>query len=477
MSGQADGEQFARAALTYLAEPGDARLGALVRTCGAIPVLEAIKVGRLPATDRPGNAAARRAMERAIQRWRVRLAEVPTAENLTGLAKEGIRLVCPGDPEWPTRLADLGDQQPYALWLRGSADLRFNCLRSVAIVGSRAATAYGSYVAAEFAASVAARGWTVISGGAYGIDAAAHRGALGADGVSVAVMACGVDVPYPAGHKDLLDAIAAQGVVLSEWPPRRTATRLRFLVRNRVIAALATGTLVVEAGQRSGALNTARHARELFRPLMAVPGPVTSDMSAGCHTIIRQWRGELVTSAADVIEYLSPVGEAVTGAAGPGAGEAGAGEAGAAGGKAGWEARGRVGAATVVPRDALDLESATVLDALPVRGGSGPATIATRAGLDIGTVLGCLGRLAAGGFVERCERGWRVRRAGERGLPAAAGVRVQHGGKKLCEIVPILGLAGAHFAHGYATGACRERGRPDTDSGSGAACGAGLGSG
>jgi DNA processing protein len=414
MSGQADGERLARAALTYLAEPGDARLGGLVRTCGAIPVLEAIKVGRLPVTGRPGNAAARRVMERAIQRWRARLTEVPAAEDLTGLAKEGIRLVCPGDPEWPTRLADLGDQQPYALWLRGNADLRFNCLRSVAIVGSRAATAYGSYVAAELAASVAARGWTVISGGAYGIDAAAHRGALGADGVSVAVMACGVDVPYPAGHKDLLDAIAAQGVVLSEWPPRRTATRLRFLVRNRVIAALATGTLVVEAGQRSGALNTARHARELFRPLMAVPGPVTSDMSAGCHTIIRQWRGELITSAADVIEYLSPVGEVVTGAAEPGAGGAGA-------GKAGWGTRGASAGTvgTVVPRDALDLESATVLDALPVRGGSGPATIATRAGLDIGTVLGCLGRLAAGGFVERCERGWRVRRAGERGLPAA----------------------------------------------------------
>jgi DNA processing protein len=415
MSGQADGEQLARAALTYLAEPGDARLGALVRSCGAIPVLEAIKASRPPVTGR-GDAAARRAMDRAIQRWRVRLGEVPTADDLAGLAREGIRLVCPGDPEWPARLADLGDQQPYALWLRGNADLRFNCLRSVAIVGSRAATAYGSYVAAELAASVAARGWTVISGGAYGIDAAAHRGALGADGVSVAVMACGVDVPYPAGHKDLLDAIAAQGVILSEWPPRRTATRLRFLIRNRVIAALATGTLVVEAGERSGALNTARHARELFRPLMAVPGPVTSGMSAGCHTIIRQWRGELVTSAADVIEYLSPVGEAVTeteaGAAGPGA-------AGVNAGKAGSEARTRAGARTVVPRDALDLESATVLDALPVRGGSGPATIATRAGLDIATVLRCLGQLAAGGFVERCERGWRVRRAGERGLPAA----------------------------------------------------------
>ena len=176
------------------------------------------------------------------------------------------------------------------------------------MVGSRAATAYGSYVAAEFAASVAARGWAVISGGAFGVDASAHRGALGADGVTVAVLACGVDVPYPVGHTELFEAVAAQGVIVSEWPPGRTVNRLRFLVRNRVIAALATGTLVVEAGERSGAVNTARHARDLGRRLMAVPGPVTSDQSAGCHRIIREWQGTLVTTAAEVIEHLSPVG-------------------------------------------------------------------------------------------------------------------------------------------------------------------------
>ena len=231
--------------------------------------------------------------------------------SVLAFRESGIRLICPGDPEWPGQLADLGDDQPYALWLRGNADLRFSCLRSVAIVGSRAATAYGSYVAAEFAASVAARGWAVVSGGAFGVDAAAHRGALGADGVTVAVLACGVDVPYPAAHAELFDAIAAQGVLVSEWPPGRHVSRLRFLVRNRVIAALATGTLVVEAGERSGALNTARHARDLGRRLMAVPGPVTSDLSAGCHQIIREWQGTLVTSAAEVIEHLSPVGETV----------------------------------------------------------------------------------------------------------------------------------------------------------------------
>jgi DNA processing protein len=392
MSGFLDAESYARAALTYLAEPGDVRLGALIRTRGARQVLDAVKAG-----DAAGAAA-----QRAMERWRVRLGSIPSAEEVAGFCRSGIRLIHPGDPEWPGQLADLGDAQPYALWLRGTADLRFNCLRSVAIVGSRAATAYGSYVASEVAASVAARGWTVISGGAYGIDAAAHRGALGADGVTVAVLACGVDMPYPAGHKDLLDAIAAQGLIVSEWPPGWNATRLRFLVRNRVIAALATGTLVVEAGQRSGALNSARHARDLNRRLMAVPGPVTSDLSAGCHHIIREWQGVLVTSAAEVIEYLSPLGAPQEDPEPAGARES----------RGAQEDRARTGprAAAVLDRDALAPETAAVLDALPVRGGIGPARVAVRAGLDLGTVVRCLGALAAGGFAERCDAGWRLRR-------------------------------------------------------------------
>ena len=401
----------ARAALTYLAEPGDIRLGAVLRVCGPEQALDGIRAACLPGAAMRAafgsGTAARAAARRAVERWRARLAELPRADGLGAFARAGIRLACPGDPEWPSQLAGLGDGQPYALWLRGGADLRFCCLRSVAIVGSRAATAYGSYVAGETAASLAARGWAIISGGAYGVDAAAHRGALGADGVTIAVLACGVDHPYPAGHKDLMDAIAAQGVLVSEWPPGRTPTRLRFLVRNRVIAALATGTLVVEAGARSGALNTARHARDLYRPLMAVPGPVTSDLSAGCHTVIREWHGTLVTSAADVIEFLSPPGSA---AAAPGAspGPAGASPQGGAPGLGASDG-------VLLPRDVLDLDTARVLDALPVRGGAGPATIANAAGLDLETVMRCLGALAAGGFAERCAGGWRVRRpAGDR---------------------------------------------------------------
>jgi DNA processing protein len=390
-------ERYARAALTYLAEPADRWLGQLLRVHGAAATLDAIKNYSAPQDAGRGQLTGKaRAMKAAMERWRVRLPELPEPDEVLAFRESGIRLICPGDPEWPGQLVDLGDDEPYALWLRGNADLRFSCLRSVAVVGSRAATAYGSYVAAEFAASVAARGWAVVSGGAFGVDAAAHRGALSADGVTVAVLACGVDVPYPSAHAELFDAIAAQGVVVSEWPPGRHVSRLRFLIRNRVIAALATGTLVVEAGQRSGAVNTARHARDLRRRLMAVPGPVTSDLSAGCHHILREWQGVLVTSAAEVIEHLSPLGAALGPAAGPALGGAGL-------------AGGRQAAPPVIPRDLLDTESATVLDAMPRRGGLGTLRVAQRAGLAPAATATCLGKLATVGFVERCDDGWRLR--------------------------------------------------------------------
>ncbi len=385
MNGKLTDEAYARAALTYLAEPADRWLAQLIRVHGAAVTLAAIKSGRLLGTTGLTGNAASPAIKAAMERWRTRLPELPTPEEVLAFGASGIRLVCPGDPEWPGQLADLADDQPYALWLRGNADLRFGCLRSVAIVGSRAATAYGSYVAAEFAASVAAHGLAVVSGGAFGVDAAAHRGALAADGVTVAVLACGVNVPYPTAHAELFDAIAAQGVLVSEWPPARRVSRLRFLVRNRMIAALATGTLVVEAGERSGAVNTARYARDLRRRLMAVPGPITSDLSAGCHQIIREWQGTLVTSAAEVIEHVSPVGE-------PGA------------------AVRRGSGRAALPRDLLDLESARVLDAMPGRGGVGTVRVAQRAGLAPAATATLLGQLATGGFVERCDDGWRLRR-------------------------------------------------------------------
>jgi DNA processing protein len=416
--GTLDEESYARAALTYLAEPADWWLNGLISAHGATRTLEAIRSGRLPdpSGDFPMPRLLKRTLQQSLERWRVRLDELPTPDEVIAFRASGIRLVCPGDPEWPEQLADLGLEQPYALWLRGSADLRFNCLRSVAVVGSRAATAYGSYVAAEFAASVAARGWTVVSGAAFGVDASAHRGALGADGVTIAVLACGVDVPYPVGHTELLESIAAQGVIVSEWPPGRTVSRLRFLVRNRVIAALATGTLVVEAGERSGAVNTARHARDLGRRLMAVPGPVTSDQSAGCHHIIRDWQGTLVTTAAEAIEHLSPLGTTLEPTNEPTLTD----PASSASARPVDSPRPASGRPTSGRRrrlrppldlDAMDLETTQVLDAMPARGGMAATRIAQRAGLDPTTAVRCLAALAASGFIERCTEGWRLSRA------------------------------------------------------------------
>jgi DNA processing protein len=409
-------EKLARAALTYLAEPGDPALGALLAICSPAEVLAAIKADMLPGTG-PGcgdTPASRAALDRALGRWRARLPTLPGEERLADAGRNGIRLSCPGDPDWPGALDQLGQDRPYALWLRGDTDLRFACSRSVSMVGSRAATSYGGHVAGEIAADLGERGWTVISGGAYGIDAAAHRGALAADAVTIAVLACGVDYPYPAGHADLFAAIAGQGLVVSEWPPGRRPARTRFLVRNRVIAALGCGTVIVEAGERSGALNTARHAATLGKPLMAVPGPVTSAQSAGCHRIIRDWGASCVTRAADIIELLSPL--SVPDALAPGGGldaptSRGGQVTSAPGGDPGRPSRPDRDAGRTASRDDLDPDSARVLDALPARGGAGTSTIAVEAGVDLDTVLRCLGRLAGYGFIERCDRGWRLRRS------------------------------------------------------------------
>ncbi len=393
--------RLARAALTYLAEPGDSVLGALLAVCEPPEVLAVIKGGALPKTG----PTSRAVLERALGRWRVRLPRLPADGGVADAQRDGIRLVCPGDAEWPDALDQLGPARPYALWLRGRADLRSACSRSVSVVGSRAATSYGGHVAGELSADLSDRGWAVISGGAYGVDAAAHRGAMAAEGVTIAVLACGADYPYPAGHADLFAAICAQGLVMSEWPPGSRPARTRFLTRNRVIAALACGTVIVEAGERSGALNTARHAADLGKPLMAIPGPVTSAQSAGCHRIIREWGATCVTRAAEIIELLSPLS-----ASGPGVRDALA--PGGASEPDSWPlSQGMLFRDDDAPsRDDLDTDSARVLDALPTRGGAGTSTLAVEAGVDLDTVLRSLGQLAALGFIERCDRGWRLRK-------------------------------------------------------------------
>jgi DNA processing protein len=372
-------ERLARAALSFLAEPGEHVLGALLRSCSPQDVVGALSSGRDPQVALPAAGRSLPGISRAFERWRARIDQVPSAARLAAWDRGGFRLVCPAEPEWPTQLDDLGDARPVMLWLRGATDLRYACLRSVSVVGARAATAYGRHVGTELAAGLAERGYCVVSGGAYGIDSCAHQAPLAAGGLTIAVLASGLSYGYPKGHHELFAAIAAQGLVISECPPDRAPTRPGFLIRNRVIAALSRGTVVVEATLRSGALNTAKHARELCRPLMAVPGPVTSEQSAGCHELIREWGAVCVTGARDVAEHVAPVG---TDLAGP-----------------------RLGPA--VPRDHLDPVTTAVLEAVPARGGRGPASIAVRAGVDLDTALRCLGLLAAAGFVQRCDQGWR----------------------------------------------------------------------
>jgi DNA processing protein len=376
-------ERRARVALSFLANPGDPVLGAALRVIPAAEILAAAAGSVGSGEAKLASRAETPALAGAIRRWRDRLGEVPSTARLAAWQQSGLRLVMPGDAEWPTQLDDLGDARPVLLWARGTADLRYACLNSVSIVGARAATGYGNHVGLEMAAMISESGMTVISGGAFGIDASAHRGALAAGGLTVAVLAGGLNYGYPRSHSELFRAVAGQGALVSECPPDQGPTRPGFLIRNRIIAALSRGTVVVEAALRSGALNTARHARELCRPVMAVPGLVTSEQSAGCHELIREYGAMCVTCARDVIEHVEPS------ATGPHTGP-------------------RHGPA--VPRDHLEPAARAVLEEIPARGGRGPAAIAVAAGVDLDTAVRCLGALSAGGFIRRCDQGWRLKK-------------------------------------------------------------------
>ncbi len=214
-------------------------------------------------------------------------------------------LIRPATAQWPQQLVDLDSSAPSRLWTSGAGDLRLLALRSVAIVGARNATPYGMTVAGAIAAELTAAGWLVVSGAAFGIDSAAHRGALAAGGSTIAVMAGGVDVPVPRSHAPLLARINDQGLLMSEYPPGTRPRKHSFLERNRLIAALSRATIVVEAGSRSGSLNTADWAATLGRPVLAVPGPVTSPMSRGTHRLIRDRSATLVQDADDVLTALA----------------------------------------------------------------------------------------------------------------------------------------------------------------------------
>ena len=366
----ADAERVARLLLSQWSEAGDKALGARVRDRGAHAVVEEILAGHSPLPASAGIAGrvpAGTSYAEAIERW---------AESAQVSAdRVGARYVVPGDSEWPTQLDDLGDATPLGLWVAGAGDLRLLALRSISVVGARSATAYGEGIARELGAHLAECGWLTVSGGAFGIDAAAHRGALAAQGATACVLAGGVDVPYPRSHADLLARIRESGVLVSEAPLGGAAMRHRFLTRNRVIGALSRGTVLVEAAVRSGGRSTVREARELHRLVMAFPGPVTSPLSAGCHVVIRDEGVHLVTSPREVLALVE--------------------------GRLAPEDRGHVR-----PEDDLGWRERRVLDAVPVRRAAPLGSIARLAGLGLAEAMAALGTLDAVGLVQRAGDGW-----------------------------------------------------------------------
>lgn len=291
----------ARAYLSRTVEPPNRDLTRLIARYGPVEAADRLRRGAV--SDGLLRAAAARRGDDLVD------------ADLDAAAAAGSRLLVPEDPDWPAwaftafTVVDSRDlAPPVALWARGPGNPAELADRSVTIVGSRAATGYGTHTAAEFATALARRGVAVFSGAAFGIDAAAHRGALAAGGATVAVLACGPDRAYPATHTALIERIAASGSVLTEYPPGTVPGRLRFLVRNRLLAALGAGCLVVEAGVRSGSRRTAADALALGRQLMAVPGPVTSAMSVGCHELVRAGRATLVGRPEDVLEAIGRIG-------------------------------------------------------------------------------------------------------------------------------------------------------------------------
>jgi DNA processing protein len=288
-------DRLARLALNHAVEPADPQIGRLLELHSPSEVLAAIRSGQLADLD-PDPARRDRLTDRCTG-LRLRLEPGRVEAGIAAADSVFARFITPSDRDWPPRLDDLGQQRPIGFWAIGSWD----AAEMLSIVGARACTGYGSYMAGALGADLASAGVTVVSGAALGIDAAAHRGALAVGGGTVAVLACGIDRVYPRAHEALLRTIGERGAVLSELPPGAAPTRFRFLHRNRIIAALGIGTVVVEAARRSGSLVTARLAAELGRVVMAVPGPVTSDQSAGAHELIRDG-ATLVAQASHVRE-------------------------------------------------------------------------------------------------------------------------------------------------------------------------------
>ena len=307
-------EIFAHAAFSGVGEPGDAVVRILCDALGAQNALKAVISGMSPSEivcmmaleDRTPEAAETDVLEAAIsealERWRPRLSESESIAHLERAQRIGASMVTENSDLWPSALNDLGEHRPSVLWCRGSIDALSSLERSVSVVGARASTGYGEHVTMELVSGLTEEGFAIVSGAAYGIDGMAHRAALASSGTTVAVLAGGIDRLYPSGHDALLHRIIETGVVVTELPCGFAPTKWRFLQRNRLIAAMSQATVVVEAGWRSGSLNTAHHALELDRPLGVVPGPVTSASSAGCHRLLRETPAVCVTTAQEIIE-------------------------------------------------------------------------------------------------------------------------------------------------------------------------------
>lgn len=367
-------ENAARIVWSHLTEPGDGIAGLVVEAYGAAEGLERLVADARGGYDALASLLDRKAHSDALRRWLPRLSQQAVNDTVALARRRGIVLVVPGDGSWPLGFGDLGVHTPICLWARGDPVLLRSSVPQAAIVGARAATAYGEHVAVELASELAASQVAVVSGAAYGIDGAAHRAALVAGGTTIALMAGGVDRFYPSGHTQLLERIAQTGVVASETPPGSAPTKWRFLQRNRLIAALSSATVVVEAGWRSGSLNTAGHAAQLCRPLGAVPGPITSAASAGCHRLFREFGAQCVTSASDVRELL------------------------------GMSASDD--AAAMLDLEGTD-DTTRVLDALSARVWRETVDVARRAGMIPEEVEAALGMLTLEAKAQRSPHGWR----------------------------------------------------------------------
>ena len=376
-------EHFARATFALITEPGDRFAGALIAALSPEIVLELL-IARSSSVEFSSRLSAVDALQEiedrlggfedlfadAMQRWLPRLVLADVVSSFEVAARFKARLLIPKSRFWPDQLSDLAEATPHCLWYRSNLDEPRTAAASISIVGSRNSTSYGDWVTSEIVADCATRDLTIVSGGAYGIDATAHRSALANDQNTIAFLAGGIDRLYPSGNAAIFEKVIERGAAVAEQAPGASPTKWRFLQRNRLIAAMSSATIVVEAGQRSGALNTVAHALELGRSVGAVPGPITSQTSAGCNRIISE----------GLVSSICAPGEA----------------ADLALGKAGWFQD---------PFDGLGSYETRALDAM-TWGALPEPQLASRAGLTARELSIALRQLSLLGHVKQTDKGW-----------------------------------------------------------------------